>query len=120
VNTPFVVAISPVQLISELDITGGDERKVGYYAGLVVGITLFGLDYYLLILQFSGITFLCNGSNHGPSLESNVGLCRPKANLIDWSVWIVRVDALFWALSYLFGLDPEVGLFACAEYSALH
>ena len=24
------------QLISELDITGGDERKVGYYAGLIV------------------------------------------------------------------------------------
>jgi hypothetical protein len=28
-----------VQLISELDITGGDERKVGYYAGLIVSIT---------------------------------------------------------------------------------
>lgn len=25
------------QLISGLDITGGDERKVGYYAGLIVG-----------------------------------------------------------------------------------
>ena len=24
------------QLISELDITGGDEKKVGYYAGLIV------------------------------------------------------------------------------------
>ena len=24
------------QLISELDITGGDERKVGYYAGMIV------------------------------------------------------------------------------------
>ena len=24
------------QLISELDITGGDERRVGYYAGLIV------------------------------------------------------------------------------------
>jgi hypothetical protein len=25
-----------VQLVSELDITGGDKRKVGYYAGLIV------------------------------------------------------------------------------------
>ena len=25
-----------LQLVSELDITGGDERKVGYYAGLIV------------------------------------------------------------------------------------
>ena len=24
------------QLITELDITGGDDRKVGYYAGLIV------------------------------------------------------------------------------------
>ncbi len=24
------------KLISELDITGGDERKVGYYAGMIV------------------------------------------------------------------------------------
>lgn len=27
-----------LQLISELDITGGDERKVGYYAGLIVSV----------------------------------------------------------------------------------
>ncbi|KAG1738418.1 uncharacterized protein EDB91DRAFT_459416 [Suillus paluster] len=26
------------QLVSELDITGGDERKVGYYAGLIVTV----------------------------------------------------------------------------------
>ena len=28
------------QLISELDITGGDEKKVGYYAGLIVSDSL--------------------------------------------------------------------------------
>jgi len=26
----------PRQLVSELEITGGDERKVGYYTGLIV------------------------------------------------------------------------------------
>ena len=26
-------------MVSELDITGGDERKVGYYAGLIVSAT---------------------------------------------------------------------------------
>ena len=25
-----------VRLVSTLDITGGDERKIGYYAGLIV------------------------------------------------------------------------------------
>ena len=29
------------QLVSELDITGGDEKKVGYYAGLIVGFKTY-------------------------------------------------------------------------------
>lgn len=28
--------LTDVQLVSELDITGGDEKKVGYYAGMIV------------------------------------------------------------------------------------
>lgn len=36
-NTPFLqyadARLTHFQLISELDITGGDEKKVGYYAG---------------------------------------------------------------------------------------
>ena len=36
------------QLIRELDITGGDDRKIGYYAGLVV-------SHNLLSLKGSGI-----------------------------------------------------------------
>ncbi|KAJ7056706.1 major facilitator superfamily domain-containing protein [Mycena amicta] len=39
------------QLISELDITGGDEKKVGYYAGMVEA--LFFLTEALVILQWS-------------------------------------------------------------------
>ncbi|KAJ6570054.1 major facilitator superfamily domain-containing protein [Mycena vulgaris] len=38
------------QLVSELDITGGDERKVGYYAGLE---SLFFITEALTVLQWS-------------------------------------------------------------------
>ncbi|KAJ7026612.1 major facilitator superfamily domain-containing protein [Mycena alexandri] len=38
------------QLVSELDITGGDEKKVGYYAGLE---SLFFLTEALTVLQWS-------------------------------------------------------------------
>ena len=33
------------QLIIELDITGGDDRKVGYYAGLIV-------EWHLVLAKF--------------------------------------------------------------------
>ncbi|KAI0784497.1 major facilitator superfamily domain-containing protein [Abortiporus biennis] len=39
------------QLVGELDITGGDERKVGYYAGLIQ--SLFFATEALFILQWS-------------------------------------------------------------------
>jgi hypothetical protein len=30
-----------VQLVSELDIVGGDKKKTGYYAGLIVHVLSF-------------------------------------------------------------------------------
>jgi len=41
-------------LISELDVTGGDERKVGYYAGLIE--SLFFAVQALTILQWSRLS----------------------------------------------------------------
>ncbi|KAF5359757.1 hypothetical protein D9756_003026 [Leucocoprinus leucothites] len=42
------------QLVSELDITGGDERKVGYYAGLIE--SLFFATEALTVLQWSRLS----------------------------------------------------------------
>ncbi|KAH9939493.1 MFS general substrate transporter [Amylocystis lapponica] len=42
------------QLISELDITGGDEKKVGYYAGLIE--SLFFATEAMFVLQWSRIS----------------------------------------------------------------
>ncbi|KAF8878518.1 major facilitator superfamily domain-containing protein [Infundibulicybe gibba] len=49
-------SISPYinQLISELDITGGDERKVGYYAGLIQ--SLFYLSQAVMVMQWSRLS----------------------------------------------------------------
>ncbi|TFK27818.1 MFS general substrate transporter [Coprinopsis marcescibilis] len=42
------------QLISELGVTGGDERKVGYYAGMIE--SLFFLTEALTVLQWSRLS----------------------------------------------------------------
>ncbi|KAF8220945.1 MFS general substrate transporter [Tricholoma matsutake] len=42
------------QLISELDVTGGDERKVGYYAGLIE--SLFFATEAFTVLQWSRLS----------------------------------------------------------------
>ncbi|KAI0649187.1 MFS general substrate transporter [Trametes meyenii] len=42
------------QLVSELDITGGDEKKVGYYAGLIE--SLFFATEALFIMQWSRVS----------------------------------------------------------------
>lgn len=39
------------QLVGELDITGGDKRKIGYYAGLIEG--LFFAVQAVTVLQWS-------------------------------------------------------------------
>ncbi|KAI0671692.1 MFS general substrate transporter [Trametes maxima] len=42
------------QLVSELDITGGDEKKVGYYAGLIE--SLFFATEAMFIMQWSRVS----------------------------------------------------------------
>ncbi|KAF9815816.1 hypothetical protein IEO21_04328 [Rhodonia placenta] len=42
------------QLVSELDITGGDEKKVGYYAGMIESV--FFLTEAMFVLQWSRVS----------------------------------------------------------------
>ncbi|EPT05619.1 hypothetical protein FOMPIDRAFT_41353 [Fomitopsis schrenkii] len=42
------------QLVSELDITGGDEKKIGYYAGLIESI--FYLTEVVFVIQWSRLS----------------------------------------------------------------
>jgi len=56
-----------VQLVRELPIVGGDERKVGYYTGIIVRLGLPQCECTKNIIL--GIPPLCCGGHHGLSLE---------------------------------------------------
>ena len=56
-----------LKLISELDITGGDEKKVGYYAGLIVGH--LSLIEFLFLHPHSGISIFRDRSTYCSAVE---------------------------------------------------
>ncbi|KAF8875897.1 major facilitator superfamily domain-containing protein [Infundibulicybe gibba] len=83
-------SISPYinQLVSELDITGGDERKVGYYAGLIQ--SLFYFTEAIMVMQWSRI------SDHvGRKPVLLIGLVGTSA-----SVLLFGLSRTFWALVF--------------------
>ena len=57
----------PLKLISELDITGGDEKKVGYYAGLIVGH--LSPIKFLFLHPRSGISIFRDRSTYCSAVE---------------------------------------------------
>ncbi|KAF8896538.1 major facilitator superfamily transporter [Infundibulicybe gibba] len=74
------------QLVSELDITGGDERKVGYYAGLIE--SLFFLTEAITVMQWSRI------SDHvGRKPVLLVGLVGLSASML-----LFGLSRTFWTL----------------------
>ncbi|KAF9560725.1 MFS general substrate transporter [Agrocybe pediades] len=74
------------QLISELDITGGDERKVGYYAGLIE--SLFFATEALTVLQWS------RASDHfGRKPILLIGLLGTAISMLSFGL-----SRTFWAL----------------------
>jgi len=54
--------------VSELDITGGDQSKVGYFAGLIVRHSVFGPDLNNL-KNAPGVSLLRDRSAHRSSME---------------------------------------------------
>ncbi|KAF9065821.1 MFS general substrate transporter [Rhodocollybia butyracea] len=74
------------QLISELDITGGDERKVGYYAGLIE--SLFFFTEAMTVLQWS------RASDHmGRKPILLIGLAGSAISML-----LFGLSKTFWAL----------------------
>lgn len=64
------------QLVSELDITGGDETKVGYYAGLIVRTASYFL-FSAFSNNLSGVSVFHDGGHVHHAVVPSV---RP-----DWS-----------------------------------
>ncbi|KAJ8515786.1 hypothetical protein ONZ45_g6840 [Pleurotus djamor] len=50
------------QLISELDITGGDESKVGYYAGIIDVLDAYNKSLFMWNAQWE---YRCNEECYG-------------------------------------------------------
>ncbi|KAJ7116527.1 major facilitator superfamily domain-containing protein, partial [Mycena epipterygia] len=74
------------QLVSELDITGGDEKKVGYYAGLIE--SLFFLTEAMTVFQWS------RASDHiGRKPILMIGLFGTAASILCFGL-----SRTFWAL----------------------
>ncbi|KAF8875921.1 major facilitator superfamily domain-containing protein [Infundibulicybe gibba] len=74
------------QLISELDITGGDERKVGYYAGLIQ--SLFYLTEAIMVMQW------CRISDHiGRKPVLLIGLMGTSVSIL-----LFGLSRTFWTL----------------------
>ncbi|KAJ3866719.1 major facilitator superfamily transporter [Lentinula novae-zelandiae] len=74
------------QLISELDITGGDERKVGYYAGLIE--SLFFVTEAMTVFQWS------RASDHiGRKPILLIGLAGSMISML-----LFGLSKTFWAL----------------------
>lgn len=86
--------------MSELDITGGDERNVGYYTGLIVtNLNALGALLAPHALSFDiGISLLCNRSIDDLTMESFVGLYWSQTHHVDWFSWISTLHAVFWAV----------------------
>ncbi|KAF8875938.1 major facilitator superfamily domain-containing protein [Infundibulicybe gibba] len=83
-------SISPYisQLISELDITGGDERKVGYYVGLLQSLS--SLTEIIMGMQWSRI------SDHvGRKPVLLIGLMGISASIL-----LFGLSRTFWTLAF--------------------
>ncbi|RDB25899.1 Efflux pump azaL [Hypsizygus marmoreus] len=73
------------QLVSELDIVGGDDRKVGYYAGLIE--SLFYLTEALTILQWSRIS---DHIGRKPVMLIGLVASRCICGLLDGNIGVVK------------------------------
>jgi hypothetical protein len=62
------------QLVRELDITGGDDAAVGYYAGLIVCIEITYPRELLTkrCIMIAGVSVLCHAGVDSAGVESVV------------------------------------------------
>ncbi|KAJ7746312.1 major facilitator superfamily domain-containing protein [Mycena metata] len=86
------------QLISELDITGGDEKKVGYYASLSKQPQFKTRTDPLLLLA---IAILCNSVSDGPAMEQGFRLHWKETHFNDRSLRVRVVNSLFWIVPHV-------------------
>jgi len=92
-------------MVGELDIIGGDQRKVEYYVGLIVSrwhrhvkVQVCRLPIGIVLLDV--LVLFCNG-NHHASLEQIAGSHWEKARYV---VWIDGFHVVLLSFSHIWGL----------------
>jgi hypothetical protein len=101
---PVLTLLPPAQLVKELDITGGDDAAIGYYAGIIVHADFKACENYFPSYDFTGIAvFRCTGTDDA-EVESIVGPHWTQAGTISRTIRYLHFDAMFWPLDEL--LEP--------------
>ena len=109
------------QLISELDITGGDEKKVGYYAGLIVrSLSLIVQSDFDILTQPMrlGVYILRYRSDVCVSMVTTIGPHRAEACSARWLCWHVHLHDQLRAIADVLGTRSEVRL--CRVSASMH
>lgn len=95
---------------------GGDKRKVGYYAGLIVS-NAFSLFHPRSYKRHLGIFVLRHGSTNSPSVESYLGSCGPKACYVGRTIWFGDINARVRPFTHLLDSRRQVSYLLCTMYS---
>lgn len=104
------------QLVRETGVTGGDERKTGYYAGLIVRLRFFCTYVNAHADELSsGIIFLCDRSHLRSTMGQTIRQIRPETYSALRSRWPHHFHSLLWPVEELLGLDTESMCRGCIE-----
>jgi len=95
-------------MVSELEIIGGDHRKVGYYVGLIVSSSwhrhVFEVQVCCLLIGIALLDVLAMAITMLPwnILSDRIG--RKPVLLHDRHVWVDGFHIVLWSFSHVLGL----------------
>ena len=96
------------QLVSQLPITGGDEKKVGYYAGIIV--SNFGSEimphvkpHPLLV-----VALFCRRGRHRVTMESSLRFYRTQTRYSQRHTRTCGDDRAVWFVAIILGASSKV------------
>lgn len=99
------------QLVTEVLITDGDERKVGYYAGIIVRLVL--LPEYFAVktsISLTDIALFSRRSHHRIAMEPTLRLRWSQAYPSRWYPWRDDSDDSIWIVAIILDIGLEVNM----------
>jgi hypothetical protein len=113
----FVISALPrsnevnCQLVTELLITDGDERKVGYYAGIIVRwVLLQRISCDENVDHLTDIALLFRRGHHRVAVEPTLRLGWSQAYPSRWYPWRNDSDDSIWIVAIILDIGLEVNM----------